>query len=330
MLYLVKSYFPLGKFIYKIGFSEDSNINTRLSSYFYMNPGSEIISLREGDKLLEDLIHFYLYYLGYRYQKNNKLDEWFIGDPEVLSIFHISRESLEKKIWKYRDKIFDKDKVKSKTSLDYKLFKYLYLKNRDSFIGISIILNKDGDPIKTKAKSVDIEFWKFEVKELQKEVKNFPTDPEFLIFKSEFDSSNFFSNRLRVYCTYLDYYKDNPKISGYIRSYVKDPRYHKYYSHYGTPGCKAKEFREQELELGLKSGIDLVDNLDIIYNSFQIGEKYSTKTIKLMLKDIYSTLGISKTPKASDLGDYFILEDTRVLNSETGKRDRGFKIISRR
>ena len=251
MLYLVKSYFPMGKFIYKIGFSEDSNINTRLSSYFYMNPGSEVISLRQGDEVLEDLIHYYLYYLGYRYQKNNKLDEWFIGDPEVFSIFHISRESLEKKIWKYRDKIFDKDKVKSKTSLDYKLFKYLYLKNKDSFIGVSIILNKDGDPIKTKAKSVDIEFWKFEVKELQKEVKNFPIDPEFLIFKSEFDSSNFFSNRLRVYCTYLDYYKNNSKISGYIRSYVKDPNFYKYYSHYGTPGCKAKKFREQELELGL-------------------------------------------------------------------------------
>ena len=168
MLYLVKSYLKGNNFIYKIGFSEDSNINTRLSSYFYMNPGSEIISLRQGDEVLEDLIHYYLYYLGYRYQKNNKLDEWFIGDPEVLSIFHISRESLEKKIWKYRDKIFDKDKVKSKTSLDYKLFKYLYLKNKDSFIGVSIILNKDGDPIKTKAKSVDIEFWKFEVKELQK------------------------------------------------------------------------------------------------------------------------------------------------------------------
>ena len=330
MLYLVKSYFPLGKFIYKIGFSEDSNIESRLSSYFYMNPGSEIISLRQGDEVLEDLIHYYLYYLGYRYQKNNKLDEWFIGDPEVLSIFHISRNSLENKIWKHRDKIFDKDKVKSKTSLDYKLFKYLYLKNKDSFIGVSIILNKDGDPIKTKAKSVDIEFWKFEVKELQKEVKNFPTDPEFLIFKSEFDSSNFFSNRLRVYCTYLDYYKDNPKISGYIRSYVKDPNFYKYYSHYGTPGCKAKKFREQELEIGLKSGIDLVDNLDIIYNSFQIGEKYSTKTIKLMLKDIYSTLGISRTPKAKDLEEYFIIESAKIPNSETGKRENGFKIISRR
>ena len=249
---------------------------------------------------------------------------------KYLVYFIYPENHQKKKIWKYRDKIFDKDKVKSKTSLDYKLFKYLYLKNKDSFIGISIILNESGDPIKTKAKPIDIEFWKFQVKELQKDVKNFPIDPEFLIFKSEFDSSNFFSNRLRVYCTYLDYYKDNPKISSYIRSYVKDPNFYKYYSHYGTPGCKAKEFREQELEIGLKSGIDLVDNLDIIYNSFQIGEKYSTKVIKSILKDIYSTLGISKTPKASDLGDYFILEDTRVLNSETGKRDRGFKIISRR
>lgn len=167
-------------------------------------------------------------------------------------------------------------------------------------------------------------------KNYKKEVKNFPIDPEFLIFKSEFDSSNFFSNRLRVYCTYLDYYKDNPKISSYIRSYVKDPNFYKYYSHYGTSGCKAKEFREQELELGLKSGIDLVDNLDIIYNSFQTGEKYSTKTIKLMLKDIYSTLGISRTPKAKDLEEYFIIESAKIPNSETGKRENGFKIISRR
>ena len=34
MLYLVKSYLKGNNFIYKIGFSEDSNINTRLSIYF--------------------------------------------------------------------------------------------------------------------------------------------------------------------------------------------------------------------------------------------------------------------------------------------------------
>ena len=35
MLYLVKSYLKGNNFIYKIGFSEDSNIETRLSSYFF-------------------------------------------------------------------------------------------------------------------------------------------------------------------------------------------------------------------------------------------------------------------------------------------------------
>ena len=93
MLYLVKSYLKGNNFIYKIGFSEDSNIESRLSSYFYMNPGSEIISLRQGDEELEDLFHYYLYYLGYRYKINNKLDDWLIGELTVLNIFHISKDS---------------------------------------------------------------------------------------------------------------------------------------------------------------------------------------------------------------------------------------------
>ena len=49
-----------------------------------------------------------------------------------------------------------------------------------------------------------------------------------------------------------------------------------------------------------------------------------------MLKDIYSTLGISRTPKAKDLEEYFIIESAKIPNSETGKRENGFKIISRR
>ena len=330
MLYLIKSYLPKGKFIYKIGFSEDSNIKTRLDKYFYHNPGYEVVSLREGDEMLEDLIHYYLYYLGYRYQKNGRLDEWFIGSPEVISIFHISRESLERKLWKYRDKIFDKDRVKSKTSLDYKLFKYLYLKNKDNFIGRSIILNETGNPIKTNAKSIDIEFWKFEVKELQKEVKYIQEDPIFLLFKTEFEGTNQFSEKLKIYCRYLDRYQKDSKLSRYIMFYVKDPDFQKYYLHYGTSGCNALKYRRQDLEEGMKNNIDVNDNLDLICKTFLIGEKYSTKIIKSMLKNIYSSLGITKTPKAVDLEEYFITEPTKLSNPDTGKRENGFKIISRR
>ena len=238
MLYLVKSYFPMGKFIYKVGFSEDSNIKIRLDKYFYTSPGSEVISLREGDEMLEDLIHYYLYYLGYRYQKNGRLDEWFIGNSEVLSIFHISRESLERKIWKHRDKIFDKDKVKCKTSLDYKLFKYLYLKNKDSFIGVLIDLDRFKKPFRTKAKLVDSIFWGIYSKDLQLETKLkylsnlIPSGDYEIAFQNfiyEFEETNRFSEKLQIYCEYLDYYKDIKTVFDNIRLFVKEPEYQKYY-----------------------------------------------------------------------------------------------------
>ena len=337
MLYLVKSYFPMGKFIYKVGFSEDSNIKIRLDKYFYTSPGSEVISLRQGDEMLEDLIHYYLYYLGYRYQKNGRLDEWFIGNSEVLSIFHISRESLERKIWKHRDKIFDKDKVKCKTSLDYKLFKYLYLKNKDSFIGVLIDLDKFKKPFRTKAKLVDSIFWGIYSKDLQLETKlkylsNWIPSGDYEIafqnFIHEFEETNRFSEKLQIYCEYLDYYKDIKIVFDNIRTFVKEPEYQKFYDFYGTQGCKSKEFVKKNLEKGF---INNIREDSITINSiFNIGASYTKKDIKQKLKDIYSSLGISKTPKATDLEKYFVIDEVKISNPETGKRENGFKLISKK
>ena len=256
MLYLVRSYLKGNNFIYKIGFSEDSNIENRLNSYFYMNPGSEVISLRQGDKMLEDLIHYYLYYLGYRYQKNNKLDEWFIGDTEVLSIFHISRESLERKVWKHRDKVFDEKKIKNDKSSDFQLFRYLYLKNKDSFIGVLNDLDKFKKPFRTKAKLVDSIFWGIYSKDLQLETKLkylsnwIPSGDYKIVFQNfihEFEETNRFSEKLQIYCEYLDYYKDIKTVFDNIRLFVKEPEYQKYYDFYGTQGCKARKFRKKKI-----------------------------------------------------------------------------------
>lgn len=60
---------------------------------------------------------------------------------------------------------------------------------------------------------------------------------------------------------------------------------------------------------------------------FKVGDKYSKNTIKEMLRGLYTTLGYTKTPKATDLMDYFELKIINVPNSETGKRDKGFEII---
>ena len=321
MLYLVKSYLKGNKFIYKIGFSEDSNIEDRLRSYFYMSPGSEIISLRQGDEVLEDLIHYYLYYLGYRYQVNGKLDEWFIGDPEVLSIFHISRESLERKIWKHRDKVFSKDKIKSDKSSDFQLFRYLYFKNKDSFVGETYRVTEDKKLIKLNPREIDIVFYNSLLKyfpedidlnevfldisvELEKEVQDF--------LDNKFYSTGIFKYKMRMYCEFMDKHNGSKEVSDMIYFKIKDPKYRKYYNFYGTKGCSFKDYEEKKLELGM---IDVSKNDELsstIYKKFKAGDRFVNKDIKQTLQGIYRDLGITSKAKATDLGKYFKLIRTRI------------------
>ena len=154
MIYLIKSYLPLGKYIYKVGYT--NNMIRRHYHYFYANPGFEMVSTREGDELLEKLLHYYLYHKGFQYKKNGKLDEWFLGNTEVRNIFHYPREKIEKELWKHREEIFNP----GGSSTDYKIFEYLYQKNIEDFIGEKYIFDESNIVIETSAKDIDIIFWK--------------------------------------------------------------------------------------------------------------------------------------------------------------------------
>ena len=55
---------------------------------------------------------------------------------------------MEKELWENRDKVFDL-KGKLKNSLDYKLFEYLYQKNKEDFIGEKYIFDKSNKVIET-------------------------------------------------------------------------------------------------------------------------------------------------------------------------------------
>jgi hypothetical protein len=59
---------------------------------------------------------------------------------------------------------------------------------------------------------------------------------------------------------------------------------------------------------------------------FSIGSKYSTKQIKSILADFYTANNISKTPKASDLEEYFNLKTCKVKIND--KWENGFEILS--
>ena len=162
------------------------------------------------------------------------------------------------------------------------------------------------------------------------EVEDFFTKDEKILqdfLDSEFYSRKFFTDRLKVYCDFRDKYKDNPVIMEGLIHKVVDQRYNQYYNYFGTEGCRANQYQESYLLRILKD--DSKDNLvtQEIYSRFSTDDRLFPKDIKSMLKEIYSKLGLSKTPKATDLEDYFEITKTNIRVD--GEIKKGMKLGKR-
>lgn len=146
---------------------------------------------------------------------------------------------------------------------------------------------------------------------------------------NRFYSTGLFTEKMRMYCEFMDMYKGNREIEDIIYFKIKDERFRKYYNFYGTKGCSARNYQEGNLE---ESMIDCSKEGELrkaIYNFFRLGQGYTLKEIKEKLGIIYRNLGItSKTPKATDLKKYFKLTRVKFTNSVTKKRIEGYKLES--
>ena len=187
MLYLIKSYGPREKKIYKIGFTNSPN--KRLDAYFYHNPYIEPISFREGDKELENLIHYCLCSFGLKFQKNGKLDEWFCGDLSIiLYVFHLTKKKLKQLIWINRDKAFSVNDLKRINSDSFKLLKELYIEFKGKGLKRERVhIDKNGKIHDTKASEVD------------------------LIFSSKYFSNQYYQNKT-IKSNSLEYHDEEDKI----------------------------------------------------------------------------------------------------------------------
>ena len=111
-------------------------------------------------------------------------------------------------------------------------------------------------------------------------------------------------------------------------------KFKNYYQVFGDTKLKALEYREIEIIREwerIKNNSELKENLITdIESCFVVGERYTKSQIKEKLREIYTKLGYKQSPKASDLEDYFNLKDVKVVSEETGKRDNGFEILSRK
>lgn len=143
----------------------------------------------------------------------------------------------------------------------------------------------------------------------------------------EFNDAKNFPSKMKILCEYPLNESERYVFLDQIPIVFK-----MYYEIVGPDRCRALSYNKTEISRELQN-IKL-DRMDVVSEKvlevFFPGNKLTKAEIKNKLANIYSELGYTKTPKASDLEEYFELKSCLVPNKETGKRDAGFEIIKKR
>lgn len=147
---------------------------------------------------------------------------------------------------------------------------------------------------------------------------------EYQNFINEFQIDGIFERRMRLYCDFIKKFYD---IIGTTDVLGVPQEYKNYVNLLGPDRIKALGYYQASLEREYKIIISGDSIKKIILNNFQTSYKYTFKEIKEKLKGIYLSLGITKTPKASDLEEYFNIKKTKVTTSD-GVRENGYQLIS--
>jgi hypothetical protein len=141
-------------------------------------------------------------------------------------------------------------------------------------------------------------------------------------FLNEFNQDKNFERCMRLYCTFLDQY---PFLFQIILKISDIPTtFHMYYELLGHSGIKSYAYKEYALRNEVEIKLQNPSVKEAILFNFQPGNKYSNKYVKEKLKEIYNQFNFNKSPKASDLEEYFLLK--KVQFKEGDKRVDGFLI----
>lgn len=295
MIYLIKAYGE-NKILLKIGYTD--NLEKRKHSYITHTPDFTLLQVREGDKTLEQDIQDYFKEFKY----NN---EWFYFNDKIinefLSIIPPRKEIPKRKYTKLREEFFEK-----LNSDNYIIRKYLakkFLKeNRDNYKTVEELLAQFQEKINKLNNNV-------------------------LDFLNQFYRSLEIRERLKYLCTVEQKFSEQEwkQIFSEIPDYFRN-----FYLGLGPERCKALGYNYTLLDKEYNTkffDVELVRNK--ILTKFSVGNKLSTPEIKATLKDLYIELGYKKTPKASDLEEYFELRAIKLKNS-SGKWIHGFEILKER
>ena len=315
----------------KIGYCRDDREKVRTTTYLTENPTIKTLFTIPGgtEQDEKNLHHHFRKYLKYG-------NEWFSYNQEILDFFtkHTTKESLGELDLYISQKRLERLQKKRNNEFLEKKQKY-----------INPILNSLGE--------VDILEYVKKQEELVEALdnlfltssdidsyfrSNYPSInfdiPEKLSKKArkilqEFDERQYFTEKMK----YLYSLNMEPDLAKQVLNNIYDTSYSKYYWFISASRASALKYQKGNLEkeyniINKISVDDIKDKVKIsILNKFIIDEKYTMSDIKAKLGEIYIELKYNKTPKATDLNDYFELKKCQITNKETGKLDHGFKII---
>ena len=130
----------------------------------------------------------------------------------------------------------------------------------------------------------------------------------------------------------VDKYKylcDLPENEAFIILQHLPTSFQNHYSILGVDRIRALGYNVTLMnqEIGIVISGQSIDIKGAILSCFSVGDRITKSSVKEQLKNLYDKLGYSKTPKAVDLGDYFIIKNCKIPRPD-GKRDDGYEILA--
>jgi hypothetical protein len=312
------------------------------SSYVFADPNVDCLAL----DISLDLPQI----IGRQRNKNNPFKN-FISlfyktkrDGETKLTEDNFKKYLEKKREKTQNLLNIYNKVSAEEKRDYidKLRESIEYSNYSKdFISIS---EKTGEPIyNTLIDIADQRAWEVAQKDYQdkisvtkalKDIKglNIVTqdyrDRDEIIISSflndYFFKTNIFKEKMKMYCEFREKFEDNPYIISSLEHRISDQRFHQYFKYYGISGCKARKYEELELRRVWEDSTKEEKLGSMIYSKFKEGDRVAMSEMKETLRTLYSNLSLSKSPKATDILDYFEVSKTNITTKDGVKK--GFKL----
>lgn len=145
-------------------------------------------------------------------------------------------------------------------------------------------------------------------------------------FMNAFSSTNLFVQKMRMYCEFMDTNRDNGYLIESVGYRIGDPKFRNYYNLFGTSGCRAVGFQEARIVYMMNDLMKTDQLREAIVKKFPIKMRISKKKAKEELGEIYKSLGINATPKATEIENYLELREVKI--PEGGKRVNGYEIIA--